>query len=78
MTRVTAHLIDKQKRNRWTNGQKNIKSYNTLAFIPNKNKTIKVNIYLHNEGQRPKKRHKEPKQRYATLVQHMHYNSPTK
>ena len=50
MTRVATHLTDKQKRNRQINGQKNIKSYNTPTFIPNGYKTIKVNIYPHNEG----------------------------
>ena len=78
MTRVAAHLTDKQKRNIQINGQKNIKSYNTPTFIPNGYKIVKVNIYTHNEGQRPIKRHKEPEQRYATLVQHIHYNSLAK
>ena len=78
MTQVAAHLTDKQKCNRQINGQKNIKSYNTPTFIPNGYKIIKVNIYPHNEGQRPIKRHKEPEQRYATLVQHIHYNSLAK
>lgn len=49
MTRVVVHLTDKQKRNRQTNEQKNIKSYNAPAFIPNRYKIIMVNIYPQNE-----------------------------
>ena len=47
MTRVIAHLTDKQKPNGRTNRHKEIKSYNTLAFIPIM-------------GQIPIKRHKQP------------------
>ena len=60
MTQVISLLISKQKRNERTN-RLDIKSYNAPAFIANRYMTIKVNIYPHNEGQRPIKRHKEPK-----------------
>ena len=35
MTLVIADMIDKQKYNRWTNRQRIIEFYNTLAFISN-------------------------------------------
>ena len=56
MTWEIAHLTDKQKRNGLTNKQKDIKFYNTPAFIPNKYKIIKASIYPHNLGQRPIKK----------------------
>ena len=59
MTWVTAYLIDKQKRNGRNNRKKIIEVYNSPAFIANRSKTIKVNNYTHNEGQKPIKRHKE-------------------
>ena len=78
MTWEIAHLTNKQKRNGLTNGQKDIKFYNAPAFIPNRYKIIKASIYPHNEGQRPIKRYKQPEQRDATYMQHMHYNSLAK
>ena len=78
MTRETTHLINKQKHNERTNRQKDIKSYNTLEFIPNRYKTIKISMYPYNEEQGPIKRDKQQEQRYTTQMQHMHYTSLAK
>ena len=57
MTQVTAHIIDKQKRNGRTNRQKIIEFCNAPTVITHESIIIKRDIYSHPEGQRPIKRH---------------------